>query len=500
MIHRFRLTDKEEIDELRKKLEECRKENEELKKDIALLPNFKFDLTKRQKAIIKFITNNPGKNKEDIIKKLTQDSQGSLMTIRKDIKILEEEYNMIISKKDKSNRWISQFYINEDSILLDTYNNLNNFKKNFIETIDNIVKDENWSKNVELNKFDIVISSLILIYVHTLNTYITYILLEWSNKLENDTTLLNKLFSLIFFTFVEINLKLINSFRIPYVKPLTGLPTFKEITSPVSQGFLYNQFLLKPHIILNVLKEYQKIKLHPYIFPLLDSAWKISSPVYENISMFGPSTNEIKLRPLRQIHYTDTNLSLLLFHYIRDHCNKFEQKIILPRFPEPTLISPSFDIPIRRDEVFYKTILLETIGQEKYSEINQRFLVNELSRFVEYLQGLEYKKRQITKWKKEYPNGKTFEIKCTKYVQIIENFISTILENKIIENTLSIFIKLVKSKSEKSKELNNSITLNSLESFFRELAKYRDLEKEIDMAHIDVMNAVKLIYKNHADL
>ena len=75
-----------------------------------------------------------------------------------------------------------------------TYNKLNDFKKHFIETIDKIILDKNWSENIENNKFNIVISSLILIYTHTLNTYIAYILLEWSNKVQNDTTLLNKLF------------------------------------------------------------------------------------------------------------------------------------------------------------------------------------------------------------------------------------------------------------------------------------------------------------------
>ena len=119
-----------------------------------------------------------------------------------------------------------------------------------------------------------------------------------------------------------------------------------------------------------MLKEYQKIDLHENLFPLLESVWKLSYPIYENIKMFGPSSNEIKLRS-KQIYYTESNLPLLLFHYIRDHCNKINPQTI--RFPEPSLIPPSFDIPLRLDEDFYKNILSETLGQKKYSELNQEF-------------------------------------------------------------------------------------------------------------------------------
>jgi len=490
MTHRHYSSDKEEIRRLNK-------ENEELRKKIASIPNFQFSITDRQKAIIEFITKNPGISKAEIIRKLTQDSKGSRVTIVNDIDELENEHHIIICKRDKPNSQIYKVYVNEDNILLDTYDKLYDFKKNFIETIDKVILDKNWTEEIEHNKFELVISSLILIYVHALNSYITYILLEWSNKFENDTILLNKLFSLIIFTFVEINLKLITSFQIPYVKPLTGLSTFREISSPLSQGFLYKQFLLKPHIILNILKEYQRINLHSQIFPLLESAWKLSYPIYENISIFGPSTNEIKLRPLKQIHYTDANLPLLLFHYVRDHCNKIDPKI-LSRLPESHLIPPSFDIPLKLDEVFYKTVLLETLGQEKYSKINREFLINELARFVEYLEGLNYKKEQITEWKKEYPNDKTFEIKCTKYIHAVENFISTILENKTIVNILDIFINIKECKTERPKKLKDSITLASLESFFTELSKYRDLEKAMKITYDDVMNAANINYENQS--
>ena len=496
MIDRLRVSDKDEITELRKRLTDCMQENKKLKKEIASIPNVKFDLSDRQKAIIEFIKTNPGKNKEDIIRKLTQDSKGSLMTIRKDIKILEEEYKMIISRKDVANRWISQYYLNEENILLDTYNKLNDFKKHFIETIDKIILDKNWIENIENNNFNIILSSLILIYTHTLNTYITYILLEWSNKFQNDTTLLNKLFSLIFFTFVEINLKLINSFHIPHVKPLTGLSTPKEILSPLSQGFLYKQFLLKPHIILNMLKEHQKINLHEYLFPLLESVWKLSYPIYENIKMFGPSSNEIKLRTLKQIYYTDSNLPLLLFHYIRDHCNKINPKTI--RFPEPSLIPPSFDTSLRLDEDLYKNILLETLGQKKYSELNREFLVNELARFVEYLQDLNYKKEQITGWEDEYPDDKTFKIKCRKHVKAIDNYISNILESKTISNVLNIYVKRKEAKSEQAKKLQDSLTIDSLNSFFNELDNYRNLEKEMNETYDKIWNDVKIKCENES--
>ena len=117
---------------------------------------------------------------------------------------------------------------------------------------------------------------------------------------------------------------------------------------------------------------------------------------------------------------------------------------------------------------------------------------------MEYVQGLNHKKERIIKWKKEYPNDMTFEIKSKKYIQTVESYISTILKNKTIVNVLSIFINIEKSKSEKPKKLKDSITSDSLDSFFTELSKYRDLEIEMKIAYDDVMNTAKIIYKNQS--
>lgn len=468
------------------------KENEELKTKIALMPHAQFAITERQKAIIEFITNNPGKNKEDIIRKLTKDSKGSRNPIVKDIKLLEEEHHIIICKKDKSNSQFYRIYPNEESILLETYNNLNNFKKNFMETIDNLVQDESLKKDTEQNKFDMIITSLILIYVHTLNTYITYILLEWSNKFQNDTALLNKLFSLIFFDFVDINIKLLTSFQIPYIKPLSRNATYNEVKSPISQRFVYGQFLLKPHIILNILKDYQKNNLHSYIFPLLDASWKISYPVYEYIRIIRPLGNAIKWKPLKQISNINADLSLLLLHYIMEYCNDSNQNVIFPRFFEPSLILPVFDMSLDDDEEFYKTLLLEAIGREKYSEKSLKFLANEFNRFQEYLYGLNTNKKNFTECIKRDPNNKILEAKCLNYINLVENFL-TIQQNNI--NNLLNNVHNPETTPKEVKGLNKfinlqSLTLESLTQYFKEVNKSAEIRKEISQAVSEIADVL----------
>jgi hypothetical protein len=443
MATRVRITDKEEIKELRKRLDECEKEKEELRKQIALLPNSKFDLTDREKSIINFITNNPGKSKQDIISQITLESKGSRNTIFKDITKLEKEYNMIISKRDKPNSQFYRIYINKDSILLDTYDSINNFKKVFYETIDKLVNDTNWSNidaHDQLRSYS-DIAALILIYVHILNTYITYLILEWSHKYIDNPSLLNKLYSLIFFNFMEINIKLVRTFKMQFVKPAAEECTPVDFFSPLTQGFIYNQFLLKPHIILNILREYKARNLHLHIFPLIDDAWKISLPIYKYTSMMGPAYNEVKFKPIKQIYNINNELPLLLFHYIEDHSNFTEIEVPF-RIPLITSIPQRFDIPLEKnDDEILKPILVDIFGQERYNEIERKYFINRLIWFLEFVEDITRLREAIIEERKENPKSQEWKI-FLKFNKIVEKFIIEISKNEYVSKMLKIATKL----------------------------------------------------------
>ena len=467
MATRVRITDKEEIKELRKRLDECEKEKEELRKQIALLPNSKFDLTNREKSIINFITNNPGKSKQDIISQITLESKGSRNTIFKDITKLEKEYNMIISKRDKPNSQFYRIYINKDSILLDTYDSINNFKKVFYETIDKLVNDTNWSNidaRDQLRNYS-YIAALILIYVHILNSYITYLTLEWSHKYIDNPSLLNKLYSLIFFNFMEINLKLVRTFQIRFVKPTVEKCTSVDFFSPLTQGFIYNQFLLKPHIILNILREYKTKNLHLHIFPLIDNAWKISLPIYKYTSMMGPTYNEVKFKPIKQSYNIDNELPLLLFHYIEDHSNSIKRMRVPFRIPLITSIPQIFDIPLEKnDDEILKPILVDIFGQEIYNEIERKYFINRLIWF-EFVEDITRLREAIIEEMKENPKSQEWKI-YLKFNKIVEKFIGEISKNEYVSKMLKITTKLRDSK------LNDSITLRDTIKKIKELKSF----------------------------
>src|SRR5689334_6299240 len=109
MIRR-RVSDREEIEELRKELVEC-------KKQLELLPNTKIeeDLTEREKRIIEFLKKNPDVSKEAVIKKLTEESIGSRVPVIKDIKNLQS-YGVISARKDKGNSPAYKLRLNQDSV------------------------------------------------------------------------------------------------------------------------------------------------------------------------------------------------------------------------------------------------------------------------------------------------------------------------------------------------------------------------------------------------
>jgi len=271
--------DKDEISYLRRKLNDTQNEINELKKQFGTsLSGIDFKgFSDRQQALIEYIRKRPGNSKEDAIRELTSSNQGSRVTIMKDIDLLTNEFHIILARKDKPNSMIYKLYINSESELLLLYEDLNKIKTLFFGLIEKIKNDP--LKYNSKGKFNGPLErSIVLIYVHVLGIYIIFSILKWSKEIE-DTTTLNKLYSLLFFNLLNIQKEISTSFKINVSIPFKHA-TVGDIFSPLYRNLTHRFFILDQPQIIEILKEFNKYENLNEIHDLLRLVWKISFPIY----------------------------------------------------------------------------------------------------------------------------------------------------------------------------------------------------------------------------
>jgi hypothetical protein len=259
-----------------------RKENEELRRQIAIIPNKRMDdLHPREKKTVDYVEKNPGTNKEEIISYLTNEGIGSRMTIRKAIANLIE-YGMISQRRatDKPNNQVLELYINEDSVFLSVYRELDKFKNLFFDRIEKIrQKDLDQNTWVEI---DALLVHLVYICLHVLGAYLFYFFLRWPTQIY-DVAIRNKLYAIIIYRIVEIQSKLSEVFFIKSTaiqKYYSVLPSEIDDPAPILATFCSHMGVLKPDTIVKILEDYKKCNAHEEIIPLIDSAWKIGCDAY----------------------------------------------------------------------------------------------------------------------------------------------------------------------------------------------------------------------------
>ena len=287
-------------------LREKEREIENLKQQKFFLPTVKFeDLSDEEKAIIKYIKENPGCKKQDIIDNV---NAGAYITTRKRIEKLIQD-GMI--RYERINNQYYKLYYNEKSIILQTYDELNKLRDYFSLIIYKIAENPLRYK-LDKKISNPITSNIISIYVHILGMYIIYSLLKWSKEIDDITTL-NRTYSLVFYELLEIQREISKSFKIkdklPFKKATAG-----EVFSPLYHKLTPRFFILGPEKILDILKEFNKYENLDEIKDLLKLVWKISFPIYRysNIDMIAnPPTNVYDLE----------NLEIALKYYI-DKNNK----------------------------------------------------------------------------------------------------------------------------------------------------------------------------------
>ena len=298
--------------ELREK--ECEIEN--LKQQKFFLPTIKFeDLSDSEKTIIKYVKEHPGCKKADVIENV---KVGAYVTIRK---IINELIKNEMIRPEKVNNQYYKLYYNEKSIILQTYDELNNIRNYFFLIIHKIAENP-LKYNLDKKSSNSLISDILLIYVHVLGMYIIYSLLKWSKEID-DVTTLNRTYSLVFYELLEIQREISQSFKIKISVPFKRA-TAGEVFSPLYHKLIDRFFLLNLKRILEILKEFKKYENLDEINDLLKLVWKISFPIYRY------SNIEMIYKPPSNIYDFEDLVTALKYHVDKtsDTKNPKIQKII----------------------------------------------------------------------------------------------------------------------------------------------------------------------------
>jgi hypothetical protein len=275
----------------KKKYEQLKKDYESLKRQFLLIPD-RFELKDRELAIIEYIRKHPGTTKIDLIsklqnsvgKKLNEHQYGTYVTLLKSIGFLAE---LNIIRIEKVHKQKHKLYLNENSLLLGVHNDLLNFKNSFDELLDKVEKNTEWQqlRNTRIFGSDRMLYYLGLIYRHVFNVYLSYILQKWSVELMNDDLLLNRVNTLVLFSFVEIGTKFAKKFDLVNKLPEVGKETWDDIRSPLLLQTAPSGFLLDPYTIMAIIKEFYRFGLHRDVVPLINVSWRIGLNLYRFIEM-----------------------------------------------------------------------------------------------------------------------------------------------------------------------------------------------------------------------
>jgi hypothetical protein len=287
----------------KKKRQQLEKENQGLRRKVLLIPD-KFRLNERQLAIIDYVRKHPGSTKTGLIEKL-QNSEartsgfGTYVTLHKEIQYLVK-LNMI--RVEEVHKQKHRLYLNENSLLLEIHTDLTNFKNSFYELLDNLSRSVKWQEYTTSKywreSFDAkrVLHSLILIYNHVFNVYLTKIMLIWSVELKHDEFLLNKIYSLILFVFIEIQTEFTKKFDLTNKLPKFDKDTTDRNTNPILYQITSKTFFLDPYTIMAIIRDFYEFGLHFGVVPLIDASWKEGFDLYRfmegnHLNDFDPQIN-----------------------------------------------------------------------------------------------------------------------------------------------------------------------------------------------------------------
>jgi hypothetical protein len=228
----------------------------------------KKDLSEKEKAILDYITNNPGTTKQGVVEGL--DGKYSRVTVFNTIKELDD-YDMIIVRKDKPNSQIHKLFINDKDLFASLIQDLDAFEKAYFPLLKKAETKFKTSKEKETKKQPLLIH-IFSLYEGLIQIYMVHALTIWPKKTA-DKEILTRLYTTLFSRSAKMQLKLLNSF------PLVSEGVEYEYAVPISKNMAMRSlaFLRNLQSLIDYCKEYALVKEAEDV---LDIIWKVSFDLF----------------------------------------------------------------------------------------------------------------------------------------------------------------------------------------------------------------------------
>lgn len=222
----------------------------------------------RQKKVMEYLWKhgNPDVIKEDIVKALKENKDGSRHTIYKAIDELEDLDKIIVNRENRQLHWVS---INPRSQL----NKINELKEAFFVLIDEAVlifrelsiKSKEGIANDEAMALAHASSSLTMLFEHMLGIYMLYFMFEWPKMFPNTMTR-EKLYEEAFQAVKDIQFRLEEAFGIGG-------------QMVVERGFIVSDFFtMNSNKLYSTITNLEHVGLSESAEALLDILWKLGRP------------------------------------------------------------------------------------------------------------------------------------------------------------------------------------------------------------------------------
>ncbi|MGH9981077.1 MAG: hypothetical protein ACRD6U_05950 [Nitrososphaeraceae archaeon] len=277
-----------EINRLKEEINRITNENNELRNLIAFdLKKFEFNNKVREEAILKFIKNNPGITKINVVDTLKNGNNssnkgyGAPKTLKKIISWLIKENIIRVEKVHKQKH---SLYLNDNNILLKIKMDLIQFKEKFYHLMSLIAETKNNDNTIDFKNY-ILPNIMIDVYYQIIISYIVQILLKWSNEFKKDDTTINKINFIVFFAFFEINLEFRKKFNFIDILRKKAI-SVNGISSPLLREIIENSFILKPKLLIKYIQHYKRLNLHKEFLSLIDLVWEISEPLFRYLYVY----------------------------------------------------------------------------------------------------------------------------------------------------------------------------------------------------------------------
>jgi hypothetical protein len=231
-----------------------------------------YPLSEKEMSVFDFIKDNPGTNKENVVKNIPTKSRIPLLGAINEL----GEKGFIIIEKNKQEYHLS---VNRDNDLASLSEDLSYFKIAYFSLIDQVketLKKKCAGKDIKFYDYWDLVDTLIMPYKYLIIMHIVSDLFLWRVRPLDDETLHRK-FTIVFDNVLQIYNKL--GKIIPNSKFEPNREMLSNILYETGYGF-------SPETIYTMLKTFEKYGLSEGAEPVIDALWKLNYPILPLLSPF----------------------------------------------------------------------------------------------------------------------------------------------------------------------------------------------------------------------